>query len=431
MLLRLKIKNFLSFNEETVFDMFPNPKRASFPNHIYSDKKIPLLKQAAIYGANGAGKSNFVKALIFLRNFIIDEDFLKNITLDDYYFQLTDRVQKTISFEVEFYTHGRYLVYSVDIDETTISESLLVSGLGTVTDQPVFKRIGKKLIAKTVQNVDSATKLLEMNTHSSLLPLNQKFPVLPNDEVRDAYAWFLEKMVIVTVNSSVPALIHMMSKWPDMMAFTNDVFSKTGVGIQSFRVSNQPLDEWMTHHQRYRDIQHLIEQDPLRPDTAISRIDNNRNIFAVTMVNGMKMAQELIFEQIGQLGFKKEMKISAQSEGTVRLLNLIPVMYDAIRHEKVVIVDEIDNSMHPKLLFSLIQFFSATETKGQLIYTTHSSILINQQTLLRPDEIWLVEKEQGCSSLYSINDFKIHNTINLENGYLDGRYGGVPQLEEM
>jgi hypothetical protein len=54
--------------------------------------------------------------------------------------------------------------------------------------------------------------------------------------------------------------------------------------------------------------------------------------------------------------------------------------------------------------------------------------LINQQELLRPDEIWLTEKENGNSKMYSINNFKIHNTINLENGYLDGRYGAVPQL---
>lgn len=213
-----------------------------------------------------------------------------------------------------------------------------------------------------------------------------------------------------------------------MLSFTNELFTKTGVGIQSFKILDQPLDEWMTNHQNYKEIQQLIEQDPLKPDTSIARIENNRNIFAVTMVKGIKTAQELIFEQIGQNGFSKGMKISAQSDGTVRLLNLIPAIYDAIRHEKVIFVDEIDNSIHPNLLFSLIQYFGSVESKGQLIYTTHSSKLINQQELLRPDEIWLIEKEQGNSKIYSINDFKIHNTINLENGYLDGRYGGVPQL---
>ncbi len=68
MLLRLKVKNYLSFYEENVFDMFPNPRRTTFQNHIYKDRKIPLLKQAAIYGANGSGKSNLLYTMRFLKN---------------------------------------------------------------------------------------------------------------------------------------------------------------------------------------------------------------------------------------------------------------------------------------------------------------------------------------------------------------------------
>jgi hypothetical protein len=79
MLLRFKIKNFLSFYNEIEFDMFPNVKRERFPNHIYNNK-VPLIKQAAIYGANGAGKSNFIKAMKFLRSFVIQENFLKKLT---------------------------------------------------------------------------------------------------------------------------------------------------------------------------------------------------------------------------------------------------------------------------------------------------------------------------------------------------------------
>ncbi len=79
-------------------------------------------------------------------------------------------------------------------------------------------------------------------------------------------------------------------------------------------------------------------------------------------------------------------------------------------------------------MYSLLKFYGSKKSKGQLIFTTHTTQLLNQQELLRPDEIWLTEKENGNSKMYSINDFKIHNTINLENGYLDGRYGAVPQI---
>ena len=100
MLLRFKIKNFLSFYEETVFDMFPNIKREKFSHHIYTDMTVPLLKQSAIYGANGSGKSNFIKAIAFLREFVIYDNFLNNIDLDNCFFQLTQEKQQNISFEI-------------------------------------------------------------------------------------------------------------------------------------------------------------------------------------------------------------------------------------------------------------------------------------------------------------------------------------------
>jgi AAA15 family ATPase/GTPase len=125
------------------------------------------------------------------------------------------------------------------------------------------------------------------------------------------------------------------------------------------------------------------------------------------------------------------MKISAKSDGTVRLLTLIPALYDDIYQNKIIFVDEIDNSIHPNLMFELLKFYANTKSNGQLIFTTHTTKLLNQQELVRPDEIWLTEKSEGNTRMYSLNDFKLHNTLNIENGYLDGRYGGIPVIEEI
>jgi AAA15 family ATPase/GTPase len=428
MLLRLKIRNFLSFFEETVFDMFPNPKRTSFPNHTYGEMKIPLLKQAAIYGANGSGKSNFIKALIFLKSFVTHEDFLKNVYLDEYIFQLTTIKQSKINFEIEFFIKEKYYVYKLDIDKKNIYESLFQSGLGNTPDKLLFKRNGNEITSGYLGNESSAKQLLTMNPQSSLLPLNQKFPVLTNEDVKLVFEWFEKKLDIVTINSTLPALIDLMSKQTALLNLTNEIFENIGVGINAVKIAETPFDQWVTDNKNANDLQQIMENDPLKPNTGISRIENNRNIFSVSLKKGIKTVQEFLFEQMGQSGFKKEMKITAQSDGTVRLLTLIPAIYEAVNKQKVVFVDEIDNSIHPNLMFSLLQFYGNKQSKGQLIFTTHTTRLLNQQELLRPDEIWLTEKENGNSKMYSINDFKIHNTINLENGYLDGRYGAVPQL---
>ena len=91
MLLRLIIKNFLSFDDEVQFDMFPNMKRTQMADHIYTDLcDVAVLKQAAIYGQNGAGKSNLVKALEFIRAFALDQNFIKSIELDKYLYLMKD-----------------------------------------------------------------------------------------------------------------------------------------------------------------------------------------------------------------------------------------------------------------------------------------------------------------------------------------------------
>lgn len=125
------------------------------------------------------------------------------------------------------------------------------------------------------------------------------------------------------------------------------------------------------------------------------------------------------------------MKISAQSDGTVRLLTLIPALYGAMFEQKTIFIDEIDNSVHPNLMFELLRFYANNKANGQLIFTTHLTKLLNQQELVRPDEIWLTEKSEGNTKMYSLNDFKLHNTLNIENGYLDGRYGAVPVIDEI
>lgn len=430
MLLRLKIKNFLSFFEETTFDMFPNPKRTSFPNHVYGDMAIPLLKQAAIYGANGSGKSNFIKAISFLKSFVTNEDFLKNVDLEEYIFQLTSTKQSKISFEIEFFIKQKYFVYELEIEKQSIRETLSHSGLGKTPDKILFKRNSAEITSAYMGNESSAKKLLSMNPLSSLFPLNQKFPVLNNEDVKLAFEWFAGKLEILTINSTIPAMIELMSNQTALLRLTNEIFENIGVGIDAVKIAETPFDQWVTNHKNANELHQMMETNPLKPNTGITRIENDRNVFSVSLKKGIKTVQELLFEQLGQSGFKKEMKISAQSDGTVRLLVLIPAIYEAINKEKIIFIDEIDNSIHPNLMFSLLQFYGAHASKGQLIYTTHTTRLINQQELLRPDEIWLTEKENGNSKMYSINNFKIHNTINLENGYLDGRYGAVPQIGE-
>lgn len=430
MLLRFKIKNFLSFYEETVFDMFPNIKREKFSHHIYAEKEVPLLKQAAIYGANGSGKSNFIKAFDFLRGFVTDENFLKSVDLDDYIFQLTKEESQNIFFEIEFFHRERYYLYNVEICKKEICEKLSISGLGKTDDILIFERKGTTINAPSIQNETAVKQLLSLNPYSSLLPLNLKFPVLSNNDAKHIYDWFSKKTEIISINSTIPALINLMSQKAQILNFANNVFDSIGIGIKSLKISNTPFEKWATKAKNTEEIQRIIDKNPI-PNRRILQMQNNRNVLNITIQKGIKTVQELLFDQNGREGYHKEMKIIAQSDGTVRLLILIPALYDAIFQNKTVFIDEIDNSIHPNLMFELLKFYANSKSNGQLIFTTHTTKLLNQQELVRPDEIWLTEKSEGNTRMYSLNDFKLHNTLNIENGYLDGRYGGVPEITEI
>ena len=163
---------------------------------------------------------------------------------------------------------------------------------------------------------------------------------------------------------------------------------------------------------------------------AISTFDKNRNIRNVVIEEGVRKVSQLMFEQFGKNGFSKDMDIMAQSDGTVRLLTLVPAFYDAIKLGKTVLIDELDHSVHPYLIRELVKYFSRQETTGQLIFTTHQTCLLNQD-FIRTDEVWMVEKKEGSTRMYSLNEFKIHNTIKIENGYMEGRYGAIPFIGEL
>jgi AAA15 family ATPase/GTPase len=429
MLLKFKVKNFLSFHEEAVFDMFPNVKREKFQHHIYTDMEVPLLKQAAIYGANGSGKSNFIKALIFLREFITRDNFLKSADLDDYIFQLAAERSQTISFEIEFLHKDKYYIYSVDISKKEVSEKLSFSGLGKAEDELLFERNANSINSPYLQNESSAKQLLSMNPQFSLLPLNLRFPVLSSNDVKNVYDWFSEKLNIVVINSIIPTLINLLSQQPKILSFANKVFENIGIGIKKIEINDTPFEKWVANQKNATKFQDILVQEK-EPDF-VSTIENNRNVFNVSIQKGIKTVQELLFDQFGQSGYHTEMKISAQSDGTMRLLTLIPALYSAMYEQKTVVIDEIDNSIHPNLMFELIRFYANNKSNGQLIFTTHTTKLLNLQELVRPDEIWLTEKSEGNTKMFSLNDFKLHNTLNIENGYLDGRYGAVPFVKDL
>ncbi|MFA6812672.1 MAG: ATP-binding protein [Bacteroidaceae bacterium] len=431
MLLRFILENFCSFDEPVQFDMFPNMKRTTFSEHIYQ-QKVPVLKQAAVYGANGAGKSNLIKGLSFIRNFVIYKDFISKIDLEQYIFKLKDKKSKSLSLLVEFNQNDIYFIYSIEISLNSIEkEALYLSGIGDTEATPIYERKGNLITFNKEPSPEVATaiyKLLKKNPFSSLLSLNKEFPIFNDNRVNIASQWFNKMFDIITINSRIPILIDLMRKDKALIEFTNRLFSKIDLGIDRLKVDTQDFETWINN--QHIKAKKEIPDDflaSLKPDEGIVHFENERQIYSIGLENGIRKVYQFMFEQMGENGYKGEMNIRSQSDGTVRLLTLIPAIYDAMEKGKTVAIDEINHCIHPSLIKKLVEYFASSKgTKGQLIFTTHETCLLDQQNIMRPDEIWFAQKKDGATQLYSLNEFKLHNSISIQNGYLEGRYGAVP-----
>ena len=143
-------------------------------------------------------------------------------------------------------------------------------------------------------------------------------------------------------------------------------------------------------------------------------------------------AKRLLLEHRGEDGLHYEFRLEEESDGTLRLLDFIPAFQEVTFEQKVLVIDELERSIHPLMAKELVNKFSQdAETKGQLIFTTHESNLLDQ-SIFRQDEIWFAEKDKtGSTDLYSLSDFKEHNTTDIRKGYLNGRYGAVPFLANL
>ena len=428
MLLRLIIKNFLSFDDEVQFDMFPNMKRTQMADHIYTDLcDVPVLKQAAIYGQNGAGKSNLVKALEFIRAFALDKDFIKSIEIDKFFYLLKDNASNApISLSLEFEQNKRFFFYEIEIGpKQVVKEGLYESFPKESRLDLVYERKEREVtFAKDVDStiMDAIKKLLGKNPMSSLMALNSEFPIVADERCARAAKWFKAKLEIIGVHSFLPTLIDLLRDNTPMMEFVKGLVHCLGVGVNAMNLQETDFDSWAKNHIAI--AKNLpIDMDKVK---SMSLSANSTPVLSINVKDGVRKVYQLIFDNIGKNGFVGRLDTSMQSDGTLRALTLLPALYYACKLGKTVVVDEINCCLSPTMVKGIVEYFAKTNgTNGQLIFTTHDNQLLDEKDILRSDEIWFVDKREGASVLYSHNDFKEHHTISPYRGYNEGRYGAI------
>lgn len=435
MLYRIIIQNYRSFFRPVEFNLFPNNKRTTMENHVYTDALSPVLKSSAIYGSNGAGKSNFVKALLFVKQFVSDKIKINsNWYIHNRFVLKKDIDESPISFLIEFSINNIPFIYQLSIDKSGIeTEALYISGLGKKRNEVVFKRhydnatYGQSSVVKEISSL--IERFLKSNKYASLLHFLTVNDILDNKNISSAYKWLRDGLEVLTLNYDIPGLISLLSHNKKMLDFVNILFRQLSLGMNDVHIKSETFDNWINNEGK-EDLEEFRKNSSFPNIEKIDNLEaatNQAHIFSIESINGKKMVQSFLFNQIGMGGYNRDMDVKTQSDGTLRLLSLIPAIYEIEENECTLVIDEINNSIHPIIIRNLIRFFCESKSRGQLIFTTHETELMRHKDILRPDEIWFVDKKEGESSMYSLNDFNFHKTMSIVNGYMDGRFRAIPE----
>ena len=444
MLINFKVRNFLSFENEECFSMVAGKGRA-FANRVYQDKHNKILKFASLFGANGSGKSNFVKAIGFSKNYIafgnprafIDQYYKLNPgckdmpTLFEYKIKIADKV----------YTYGFEAVLS---HNELISEWLISNNVST--DKIIFKynRENKGVSFGNYFKNEELKHRLEiygegMNPDGNTLFLRMinenKQLFLDYDEasvLQDVFYWFVFSLKVKMPDTHMSDYDYFMS--PKNMDQIIKIFDAFDLSISSYEFTKASKDEiaLKVPKEIFNDFlanieKALFENDDEEQDNEHHVMFGINDDFYIAKAEG----NNIIFQTLKFYhGRYRETPFSMQeeSDGTKKIFKLLEILFQEDQ-DVTYVVDEIDRCLHPLLTYNFISAFleKANKNNCQLIATTHESILLDFN-LLRKDEIWIVSQKDGSSYLESMGRKEIRADKKLSKTFLLGEIG-VPKIK--
>lgn len=402
MIAEIKFKNMFSFRDETVLSFEADKSKDLESYHVVElAPDVKLLKLAVIYGANASGKSNIIKVCDFIRSFITCTPLNKAelIKIVPFLLNRTSKEQAS-EFSVSFYAMNgdkaiRY-VYSVLLETTHIVRETLIYYL---SQQPatVFER--------SMENNVSSIKFGQKVKISTAAKEEITLKCLPNMSVFAAY------MQVNTNIAEMETALQYLTK--QMMPAIVPTSSLSRYAEEA--IKKETAKEYI--------LRYLQEAD-----FNISNISSKEQETKKGVVN-YTMYQHKVSSGLGGNDYYEFPELY-ESDGTIRTFGLASQIQNSIGSNAFLAVDEIESSLHPKLIEYMIERFLKESKQAQLLLTTHYDGLLGEEDLLRKDNIWFAEKNtDGASVLYSLTDFKGLNRISsLQKAYKFGKFGAVPNL---
>lgn len=437
MLIRFIFENFLSFNEKTELSLIPGSKGRLLKNHIVDKKKwndFDVLRTAIIYGANASGKSNLIKAMSAAKE-MISKGTKQGESLPIKRFKLfQENSKKPSKFQFDFKMGGKVYSYGFVADTNRIHSEWLFE-ITKYKNSVLFERkLGQGNTSEITFGNDVAKDTKErqfLEFVSRGTRPNQLF--LPESVQRNvgyfvpAHKWFSSMLTFIFPETEAKGIEFQIGNNEKITEAYNQLLKEFDTGISGLTTKkiNLETDSCAIPEQIIADLRKRMGRNER---VVISSSKHERYLIYRAQKEEL-MALELICEHNMKDAIQKiNFELHEESDGTRRIIDLLPALSDLLASDRVFIIDEIDRSLHPNLTRKFLDLFLNSTGKqfSQLIVTTHEASLLDLK-LLRKDEIWFVENKQPEGSrLYSLEEFKPRFDKDIRRGYLLGRFGAIP-----
>lgn len=426
MLIEFKFGNFRSFRDEAVLSM-EAMGLGRLKNCLISYNSMKLIPSVAIYGKNGGGKSNVIRAFWLAVQFIKNAQRtqhenakipVKPFLLNDY-----SKDEPTF-FEFTYVLDNVKYIYGFSATKEKIfSEYLYHSPKGQKAT--VFTR--------TEQKFNFTEEKAKRKLISEAVAPNQLFfsvACTMNDaDCMRAMKWFRDYVFFSRDYADIPEQLLEYSNDKNMLAAISGYAKAADLGIEKmeFEFKDEVVKDFESEKNIPEEIRFALTafMQNLKENSNISEIGLQKSeVRATSYHNG-----------INKNGIKTSftLELSDESDGTRKLMSIAPAIESVLNNGGIVLVDELEKELHPMLVNYIVAKFQSKTSNpngAQLIFTTHNTELLNME-LMRKDQLYFADKNRkdGASELYSIGDFSTKTADNIRKGYLAGKYGATPDIE--
>ena len=426
MIVSFSVENWMSFRDKATLSMVASRERQHGERLARLDRyQMRLLPAAVVYGGNASGKTNLFKALAFAKNQVVtgtqpgNPIAVRPFVLDE------EHSKQPTRFEFELLIDEVIYAFSFAVTRAEVIDERLVRVSGTAERTLYNRRSGNIEFDRSLKDDAQFLSFAFRGTRSNQLFLTNS--VSQNvRQFQPIYDWFDSVLQIVGPDDLFGTLFYGESH-PVSVAMS-DKLRDLDTGISRLASVEVPFEQVLIPEPSRTRVRELSD------DEVGFALDTSGNHLLVTRKDGGIIVLKRVAVHRMADGAETPFDVSDESDGSKRLINLLPVFLDlgGGDAERVFVADELDRSLHTLLSRRLLEDYLAARnarTRKQLLVSTHDVLLMDQRWLRR-DEMWVTERDDaGSSSLLSFSEYRdVRYDKDIRKSYLQGRLGGIPRI---